>query len=65
MDKPLRILHLEDNPDFSALVAAMLEKEGLKAELVAVADFAAFVAALESKSFDIILADYLLPSCNA
>src|ERR1051325_5109317 len=64
MEKPLRILHLEDDPDFSALVSAMLEKEGSKAEVVAVSDFKSFIAALESKSFDIIIADYLLPSCN-
>src|ERR1041385_1971329 len=64
MEKPLRILHLEDDPDFSALVSAMLEKEGLKAEVVAVSDFKPLIAALESKSFDIIIADYLLPSCN-
>jgi PAS domain S-box-containing protein len=64
MDKPLRVLHLEDDRDFTALVSAMLEKEGLRAEVVCVADFAAFVAALESGPFDIILADYLLPTCN-
>ena len=34
MEKPLRILHLEDQPDFSTLVSAVLEKEGLNAETV-------------------------------
>jgi PAS domain S-box-containing protein len=60
----LRILHLEDQPDFSSLVAALLEKEGLKAETVPVMDFGSFNAALEREKFDVILADYSLPTCN-
>ncbi len=63
-EKPLRVLHLEDDPDFSALVSAMLQKESLRVEVVQVTELAEFVAALESRSFDIILADYLLPACN-
>ena len=65
MEKPLRILHLEDDPDFISLVAAMLEKEALTVEVTAVGDFENFTRALErEENFDIILADYLLPSCN-
>jgi two-component system, cell cycle sensor histidine kinase and response regulator CckA len=64
MDKPLRILHLEDDPDFAALVAALLEKEGLPAEIVYAPDYHEFLEALESGTYDVILADFLLPSCN-
>ena len=64
MDKPLRVLHLEDDPDFIALVSALLAREGLAPEMVSVADFQNYVAALKEHSFDIILADYQLPSCN-
>src|SRR5436190_1740124 len=64
MDKPLRVLHLEDDPDFIVLVSALLERNGLKPELVSVADFEKYVTALKEDSFDIILADYQLPSCN-
>ncbi len=64
MDKPLRILHLEDEPDFSALISALLDKEGLAAELVLVTDFKSFVSALERETFDVIIADFMLPSCN-
>jgi PAS domain S-box-containing protein len=64
MDKPLRVLHLEDDPDFIALVSALLEREGMAPELVSVADFENYVTALKEHSFDIILADYQLPSCN-
>jgi PAS domain S-box-containing protein len=62
MDKPLNVLHLEDNPDFPALVSALLEKENLAAKVVLVTDLPDFVAALEKDSYDIILADYMLPS---
>src|SRR5260370_27391464 len=64
MDKVLRILHLEDDPDYSDLVKAMLEKDGLRVELVLAGDYADFIAALGTATFDIILADYSLPSCT-
>jgi len=64
MAEPLRVLHLEDDSDFSELVKAMLQKEGLEADLVVVATTPDFLAALEKGGFDIILADYLLPTCN-
>ena len=64
MNKPLRVLHLEDEPDFSTLVSVLLEREGLPAETVLATDFKSFTDALEKGSFDIIIADYMLPSCN-
>ena len=64
MKKPLRILHLEDDPDFSALVRALLEKEAIHAELCVVSTRADFEKALSGGNFDIILADYLLPEYN-
>ena len=64
MNKPLRILHLEDDPDYSELVKAMLEKEGQHVEIVLVDNLTDFVTALEKQSFDVILGDYNLPDCN-
>src|SRR5438105_9175707 len=64
MTKRLRILHLEDDPDFSALVRALLEKEAIAAELEGVSTRSDFEAALAGGNFDIILADYLLPEYN-
>jgi PAS domain S-box-containing protein len=64
MEKPLRILHLEDDPDFAALVVSLLEKEQLPAEVVYASDYKDFINSLESGAYDIILADFLLPSCN-
>jgi PAS domain S-box-containing protein len=60
----LRILHLEDEPDFSELVQSLLDREGLNFELKLVSSRDDFEAALGTGSYDIILADYLLPSYN-
>ena len=62
MDKSLRVLHLEDDPDFAELVEATLGGEGLRTTTVVVSDLANFTAALERDAFDIILADYALES---
>src|SRR5437773_323404 len=62
MNRPLRIVHLEDEPDYSDLVRSLLEKEGVEFELVLVSTQTEFEAALEHQKADVILADYLLPS---
>src|SRR6266850_3840449 len=64
MEKPLRILHLEDDPDYSSLVKMMLEKEGLVVEMVLADNAADFTAAIEKQAFDLILGDYRLPNWN-
>lgn len=65
MEKPLHILHLEDDPDYFDLVRTTLEQEGLHVEMVLADNYGDFVAALEKGAFDVILADYTLPTCNA
>src|SRR5215469_6577253 len=64
MDKPLRILHLEDDPDFITLVSSLLQQEGLRAETTSAKDFSQFIAAIEDHPFDLILAAYTLPTCT-
>ncbi|HOX55738.1 MAG TPA: PAS domain S-box protein [Candidatus Paceibacterota bacterium] len=64
MNQPLRILHLEDDPDYCDLVRSLLEREGIRGEITLVEGWEAFESALASGKFDLILADYLLPSCN-
>ena len=64
MNKVLRILHLEDDRDYSDLVKETLEKDGLRVEKVLVDNYAEFIAALEKDRFDLILGDYSLPTCN-
>ncbi len=60
--KPLRILYLEDDKNDVELVQAKLEKEDFISNLTHVETQADFVAALDRGGFDIIIADYKLPS---
>ena len=62
MASPLRILHLEDNPADADLIRAALETDGIVADVDRVETQAEFVAALERRGADIILADHTLPS---
>jgi PAS domain S-box-containing protein len=57
----LRILHLEDDPDYPALVRSLLAQEAIQAEVVHVASQAQFETALATSEFDVVLADYRLP----
>ncbi|WP_193195245.1 response regulator [Nostoc sp. MG11] len=58
----LRFLLLEDSLLDAELIQAMLTEGGIDCELVRVETSADFLAALETKAFDLILADYALPS---
>jgi PAS domain S-box-containing protein len=64
MKSLLRVLHLEDDPDYSDLVRSLLEAEGIKTDIVLVSNRADFEAALALESFDLILADYSLTDYN-
>jgi CheY-like chemotaxis protein len=61
LDGPLRILHLEDDESDGALVDRALHKAGLPSTTTRVATGAAFLEALGSGSFDLILSDFSLP----
>lgn len=61
MSPPLRILHLEDNPDDAALILYHLKSGGLSCTATCVHNRADFVAALERGGFDLILSDHTLP----
>ena len=56
----MRILHLEDDADFSELVRSLLEKEGIAAEIKLVGSREAFETA-STKDYDVVLADYMIP----
>ena len=62
MKSPLSILYLEDDPQDAELVQAMLETEGVVCLITRVETQADFLASLEHDGFDLILADYSLPS---
>jgi CheY-like chemotaxis protein len=59
---PLRILQLEDNPNDAELVLAALHSEGIIPQVTRVETRGDFLASLEQGGFDVILADYTLPS---
>jgi CheY-like chemotaxis protein len=62
MNPRLRVLHLEDNVTDTELVQAVLEAEGIHSELTRAETEQDFLAALQGENFDLILADYTLPS---
>jgi PAS domain S-box-containing protein len=62
VNKPLHILHLEDEPDFAELVRALLDEDNLKADVRRVSDRLAFSQALDKGNFDLIISDFHLPS---
>jgi diguanylate cyclase (GGDEF)-like protein/PAS domain S-box-containing protein len=62
MKTPLRILHLEDNPKDALLIREAIIAQGIDVEIVNAATRSDFVAALEKGTYDLVLADYTLPS---
>jgi formate hydrogenlyase transcriptional activator len=62
MRQLLRILSLEDDPRDAELIQGSLEAEGIACEVTRVDTQPAFQASLEEDRFDLILADYTLPS---
>ena len=62
MRSKLRILHLEDDPHDSEIVESLLIDEGIDCDMIRVSNREQFRSAIEQEQFDIILADYSLPS---
>ena len=62
MKSPLRILYLEDDPRDAELVQETLASDGIRCHVTRVETEADFIASLEQGGFDLILADYTLPS---
>jgi signal transduction histidine kinase len=62
MKSPLRILYLEDGPGDAELVQETLAGDGIECQITRVETKADFITALEQGGFDLILADYTLPS---
>lgn len=58
----MRILYLEDEPRDAELVQASLEAEGFVCDLRCVDSRAGYVTSLQQDEFELILADYTLPS---
>ena len=62
MKSPLRILQLEDDPRDAELVQETLTSDGVACEVTRVETEGDFIALLKRAGFDLILADYSLPS---
>jgi signal transduction histidine kinase len=62
MKSPLRILHLEDDPNDAALVRSTLEAAGIPCATIVAQNRAEFVAALQRGGIDLILSDFSLPA---
>jgi hypothetical protein len=62
MERRVRILYLEDNKEDVDLIKELLSAAGMDCEFEVVDTRENFEASLESREFDIILADYTLPS---
>src|SRR5262249_21034771 len=58
----LPYLHLEDNANVVELIQAALEGYGIVSDVTRVETRVDFLAALEQGGFDVVLADYTLPS---
>jgi CheY-like chemotaxis protein len=59
--RPVRVLHVEDDPLDRDLVAETLRQQGLPCDIIAVETRDVFAQALDSDGFDVILADDRLP----
>jgi DNA-binding NtrC family response regulator len=62
MNHPLRILHLEDDPNDVTLVQSTLEAGGIPCTIICVQTRDDFVAALKPGGIDLILSDFSLPA---
>jgi PAS domain S-box-containing protein len=58
----LRVLYLEDDPRDAELVQETLAADGIESDIIRVETDADFIAALKQGGFDLVLADYTLPS---
>ena len=62
MISPLRILHLEDDPNDAELIESTLFAEGVLCATTCVRTRDDFVAALERGGFDLVISDFALPA---
>ncbi len=62
MKSPLRILYLEDDPGDAELVQETLEAGGIDCRVTRIDTEPGFIASLQHGGFDLVLADYTLPS---
>src|SRR5579871_4051778 len=62
--KPLRILHLEDQPEDADLVRLRLAADQIEAVITLVSSRADFEVALANSEFDLVLCDFTTPELD-
>jgi len=65
MDRPLKVLIVEDSPSDSALNVRALERGGFRVAFTVVTNASEMRAALESSPYDIVLSDHNLPQFDS
>lgn len=65
MGNPVKVLHLEDSEIDHRLLVRAVRESGLQAQFLRLDEQAAFMDALHTQSFDIILMDFRLPGFTA
>ncbi|MFB6268659.1 MAG: PAS domain S-box protein [Halobacterium sp.] len=64
MSSRIRVLHVEDDPDFAALAAEFLERADERLGVTTVHDPTAALDALDDDCFDCVVSDYDLPGMD-
>jgi len=59
-----RVLHVDDEPDFTELVSTFLEREDDRFEIVQATSASNGVDKLCEQAFDCVISDYDMPGCN-
>ena len=63
-DGRIRVLHVDDDPDFGALVAAALEREDDAFEVTTAGSADEGLARLEEEAFECVVSDYQMPGTD-
>ncbi len=64
MGEDIRVLHVDDQPEFSAMAAEFLHRVDDRIDIVAETDVAAGLDRLETEPIDCILSDYDMPTVD-
>lgn len=61
---PIRVLHVDDEPEFGDMVAEFLEREDAQLDVTTVTSAAAGIERLDGAQFDCVVSDYDMPDQN-
>ncbi len=64
MNEAIRLLHVDDNPEFTGLTADFLDREFDAVDIVQAADAEEGLKCVQSESIDCVISDYKLPGMD-